>query len=74
VIIVPWYNAEKSGQRGASNTYSDLAIQCALTLKVVYRLPLRATPGFLTALLQLMDVPLTTPHSTPVAAASRLWR
>lgn len=61
-MIAQWYNAEKSGRRGASNTYSDLAIPCALTLKAVYRLPLRATQGFLTSLLQLMQVPLTTPH------------
>jgi DDE family transposase len=61
-MIEHWYNTEKSGQRGASNTYADLAIQCALTLKAVYRLPLRATQGFLASLLDLMQVPLTTPH------------
>jgi len=61
-MIERWYNAEKSGRRGASNIYSDLAIQCALTLKAVYRLPLRATQGFLASLLHLMQVPLTPPH------------
>ena len=44
-MIERWYNTEKSGRRGASNTYSDWAIPCALTLKAVYRLPLRATQG-----------------------------
>lgn len=34
-MIERWYNTEKSGRRGASNTYSALAIQCALTLKAV---------------------------------------
>lgn len=34
-LIERWYHAEQSGRRGASNTYSDLAIQCALTLKAV---------------------------------------
>ena len=29
------YNTQKSGRRGASTRYSDLAIQCALTLKAV---------------------------------------
>jgi hypothetical protein len=61
-MIEQWYNAENSGQRGASDTYSDLAIQCALTLKAVYRLPLRATQGVLNSLLHLMQVPLTSPH------------
>lgn len=61
-MLKQWYNAEKSGRRGASNLYSDLAIQCALTLKAVYRLPLRATQGFLGSLLDLMQVPLRVPH------------
>ena len=61
-MIEQWYNTQKSGRRGASNRYSDLAIQCALTLKGVYGLPLRATQGLLTALLQLMHVPLSSPH------------
>jgi hypothetical protein len=61
-LIERWYNTEKSGRRGAPNTYSDVAIQCALTLKAVYRLPLRATQGFLNSLLDLLQVPLTPPH------------
>lgn len=61
-MLEKWYNAQKSGRRGASNIYSDLAIQCALTLKAVYRLPLRATEGFLGSLLELMQVSLRVPH------------
>ena len=57
-LIERWYNIEKSGRRGAPNTYSDVAIQCALTLKAVYRLPLRATQGFLNSVLDLLQVPL----------------
>ena len=48
-MLEHWYNRQKSGRRGASNLYSDLAIQCALTLKAVYQLPLRATQGFLSS-------------------------
>lgn len=61
-MLERWYNTEKSGRQGASNRYSDLAIQCALTLKAVYRLPLRATQGFLGSLLELMQIPLRVPH------------
>lgn len=61
-MIERWDNTEKSGRRGASNSYSDLAIQCALTLKAVYRLPLRATQGFLRSWLDLRQLPLTPPH------------
>ncbi len=61
-VIGQWYNARKSGRRGASNTYSDLAIQCALTLKGVYGLALRAAQGFPSSLLKLMHVLLSSPH------------
>ncbi len=40
--VVGWQNQQKSGGRGASRTYRDSAIVCALTLQGVYRLPLRA--------------------------------
>jgi hypothetical protein len=40
-----WCNHEKNGRRGRDLTYSDWAIQGVLTLKVLYRLPLRATQG-----------------------------
>jgi hypothetical protein len=61
-LIKRWYNTEKSGRRGASNTYSEVAIQCALTLTAVYRWPLRTTPGLLNSWLALVQVPLTPPH------------
>lgn len=49
-----WRNQQLSGRRGASLTYNDVAILTALTLKVVYRLPLRATQGLLGSILCLM--------------------
>jgi len=39
--LTGWRNHEKSGGRGASRTYCDSAILCALTLQSVYHLPLR---------------------------------
>ena len=38
-------------QRGSSYTYSDLAIQTALMMRLLTPLPLRQTEGFLTSLL-----------------------
>jgi len=55
-VIDSWLQTQRSGGRGASNTYSDVAIMTALTLKVVYRLPLRATQGMLASVLRLMGV------------------
>ncbi len=59
--LTGWRNHEKSGGRGASLTYKDSAIVCALTLQGVYRLPLRATVGLLRSLFELMQVGLPVP-------------
>jgi len=56
-----WLNPNKSGKCGASNTYSDLAIQACLCVKVVFRLPLRQTQGFVQSLLRLLGLNLPTP-------------
>jgi IS5 family transposase len=55
-VLDNWINQEHSGQRGASHTYSDMAILTALTLKAVFRLPLRATQGLLTSVLRLLHM------------------
>jgi hypothetical protein len=39
------HNEEKTGKPGASNTYSDVAVLCGLTLREVFHLPLRETEG-----------------------------
>src|SRR3954447_14799031 len=52
-------------QQGAQFRYSDTAIQCVLTLRAVYHLPLRATEGFARSILGLMGLDLDVPeHST----------
>jgi Transposase DDE domain len=66
-MLSGWLNQQRTGKHGASNTYTDAAIVAALTLaaltlKVVYRLPLRATMGLLGSLLKLMSLPLPVPH------------
>jgi hypothetical protein len=48
--ISRWYEQEKTGRRGASNTYSDVAIQCGLVIREVFHLPLRATEGLIGSL------------------------
>jgi len=34
-VLAGWVNPQRTGRRGASNTYTDAAIMAALTLKVV---------------------------------------
>jgi hypothetical protein len=46
--------------------YADIAIEAALTIRMVFHLPLRQTEGFLCSLAKLLDVDLLIPdHTTP---------
>jgi hypothetical protein len=47
---------------GARFVYSDLAIQCLLTLRAVFHLPLRATQGMARSVFELMGLALEVPH------------
>jgi Transposase DDE domain len=49
----------------------DLAIKTALTLRLVFRLPLRQAEGFLRSVLSMMDVPLEAPDHTTLSRRSR---
>jgi len=60
--LAEWRNQQRSGQPGKPRTYSELAITCMATLQVVYHLPLRATQGLLSSVLQLLGVNLAVPH------------
>ncbi|NQU59215.1 MAG: IS5 family transposase [Rhodospirillales bacterium] len=52
-------------QRGAQYHYSDLAIETALSLRILFDLPLRQTEGFVHSLIKVMGLPLKAPdHST----------
>ena len=44
------WEPDGAGTRGAQRKYSDLAIKSALTLRLLFHLPLRQTEGFLTSL------------------------
>ncbi len=72
-VLAAWKNTQRTGKPGASNTYSDLAIETLLTLKSVYRQKLRQTIGFARSLFKLMSVELELPHySTLSRCAKRL--
>ena len=59
--LAGWQNQHQSGRRGASCTYTESAMVCALTLQAVYHLPLRATVGLLGSLFGLMQLELPVP-------------
>lgn len=63
-VIKAWINDEHRGGRAATQTYTDTAIVCMLTLMMVYSLPLRATQGLMESLFQLAKIDLAVPDYT----------
>ena len=61
------WRAPASGKPGGQRTYSDLAIEAALTVRMVFHLPLRQTEGFLRSLADLLEVELPIPDHTTLS-------
>jgi hypothetical protein len=59
-----WLSPEKNGKPGASRTYSDQAIEACLSLRVLLKLPLRQTQGFVRSLMCLAGLSLPVPDYT----------
>ena len=55
------------GRRGGQLKYSDLAIEAALTLRMIYHRPLRQTEGFLSSLFEMMGLDLPAPDHTTLS-------
>ena len=68
--IAAWTPA-RVGKRGGQRTYSDFAIETALTLRLVFHLPLRQTEGFLISLFARMGLDLAAPDHTTLSRRSR---
>ena len=71
--IAAW-TASRSGRRGGQRRYSDLAIETALTLRLLYHLPLRQAEGFLHALFGIMRLDLSVPDYTTLSRRSQHLR
>jgi hypothetical protein len=68
--LATWRGNERVGHVGAPTTYSHTAIQCILTLRAVFRLPLRQTQGLVGSLLHLLGVELPLPHYSTLSRRS----
>lgn len=66
-VAESWLADEIPNQRGRQKTYSDTAIECALTLQAVYKLALRQTQGFVTSIMGLMGLQLPVPDYTTLS-------
>ncbi len=64
--IATW-EAVGVGTRGGQRQYSDLAIETALTLRLIFHLPLRQTEGFLTSIFGMLGLHLSAPDHTTLS-------
>jgi DDE family transposase len=60
-IIESWEPSLENTTHG-NQKYSDIAILCSLTLRQLFRLPLRATQGLMLSLSELIKIPLNIPN------------
>ena len=60
-----------NGRRGGQRKYSNLAIDAALALRLVFHLPLRQTEGFLNSVFNMMGVDLVAPDHTTLSRRSQ---
>ena len=58
--------APASGKRGRNQTFSDASIQCCLTIKCLFGLPLRQTLGLVQSLLKMAGLPWAAPDYSTV--------
>ena len=70
--IDTWLDHNTPARRGRRRTYADVAILCALTIREVYHLPLRATEGLVSSLLKLLEVDLPAPDYSTLSRRARL--
>ena len=66
-----WLDRDTPARRGRRRTYADAAILCALTLREVYHLPLRATGGLVSSVLRVLGVGLPAPDYTTLCRRAR---
>jgi transposase len=61
------WNAKPVGKRGGQAKYSDLAIETAMTLRLLLHLPFRQTEGFMRSVFHLADLNLEVPDHTTLS-------
>lgn len=66
-----WQENKQTGKKGRPKLYSNEAILCALMIRAVYHLPLRALRGFLLSLAALMSLELPIPCYTSICRRAK---
>ena len=65
------WKAQSDGLPHKQKLYSDLAIQTVLTLKVLFKLPLRAAQGMAMGLLKILGLDLPCPHYSTLSRRAK---
>ena len=65
--LAAWKHSQTNRRPGAPRIYSDTAIQCALVVKSVYGLSLRAAQGFISSMLSLLRFDLPVPNYSTIS-------
>jgi transposase len=68
-VIAAWQPCG-AGRRGGQRRYSDVAVEAALTLRLLFGLPWRQTEGLLTSIFTLLDLALKAPDHTTLSRRS----
>jgi hypothetical protein len=66
-----WHAQEGTGKRGRPRVLGDTAIGCALTLKVLFQLPLRAAQGLVGSPIRLAGLAWPVPHDSTLSRRQR---
>jgi hypothetical protein len=66
-MIDAWEHDNEEPKVGRPFTYSDMAVECLLTLRELFRLPYRQTEGLGRSLVKLMEVDVTIPDYSSLA-------
>lgn len=66
-VVQKWNHGNTESKVGRPFVYSDVAIECLLILRELFRLPYRQTEGFARSLAQLMDAKIPIPDFTSLA-------
>lgn len=69
--IRKWRNTSHTCEKGRPKEYSDDAILCALLIRTVYHLPLRALEGLLLSLVSLLGLSLKVPSYTQICRRAK---
>lgn len=72
--IASWHSQLKNGKRGRDYIYSEIAIECALTMRGLLNLTLRKTQGFIEGLIAMLELPISAPDYSTLSRRATITR